>query len=52
MEDYKARWLVDDWRQATDEAKADRRQYGPWTREVTAEAFRTLDLPVPVELEA
>ena len=39
MEDYQARWLVAGWHEASDEDKADRRRYGPWTREVTAEAF-------------
>jgi len=50
MEEYKARWLVDAWYNATDEAKADRRQYGPMTREVTAQAFENLGLEVPPEL--
>jgi len=50
MEDYTARWLVEDWRKAPDEAKTDPRQYGPWTREATRQAFETLGLQVPDEL--
>ena len=50
MEDYKARWLVQDWESASDEAKADPRQWGPWAREACREAYRALNLPVPPEL--
>ena len=52
LEDYKARWLVQAWHEASEEAKADRFQYGPDTCAVTADAFRTLGLRVPEALDS
>jgi hypothetical protein len=46
-----ARALVEGWDHATDEDKADPLRYGPWTREATVDAFRSLDLPVPTDLQ-
>lgn len=50
MQDYVARWLVQGWNEATDEHKADRFRFGPWTRAATVEAFERLGLPVPEDL--
>lgn len=45
-----ARSLVESWNTATDEHKADRLRYGPWTVASTIAAFQSLELTVPDEL--